>query len=194
MELHQTSKQQTLIIKLIYLHYLSLFAGAVVMDDAVYVLWLNPELLGLTGTVAGQAVALLEHVLGAHGVPLLLGFGFLDDAHDPSVFVAVPLVAVASVDAHHFPEQLTLGPALLLGGHFNFLENGRRYGEAHDFGCPAHVHEPMNGLILVKLMITDVLNLSATRHRSPPPPPPPPRPPSHIPPRVSLWRRADFDV
>src|SRR5271157_185683 len=115
------------------------------MDDAVYVLWLNPELLGLTGPGARQAVALLERVLDAHGIPFLLGFGFLDYAHDPSVLVAVPLVAVAPVDAHHFPEQLALGPALLLGECFNFLDNDRRDGEAHDFGCPAHVHEPMNG-------------------------------------------------
>src|SRR5271157_237559 len=132
------------------------------MDDAVNVFGLDAEFLGLAGAGAGQAAALFEHVFGAHGLVLLLGFGFFDNARDPPAFVAVPLVAVASIDAYHFPEQLTLGPAFLLGERFNFLDDGRRDREAHDLGCSAHVHKPVNGLILVKLIITGQRNSSTS--------------------------------
>src|ERR1035438_3469896 len=120
------------------------------MEDPVNVLGLDPELLGLAGAGTGQAVALLEHVFGAHGVLLLLSFGFFDNSRDPAAFVAVPLVAVSPVDAHHFPEELTLGPALLFGQRLDFLNDRRRDGEAHDFGCSAHVHR------------TEWINLSLT--------------------------------
>src|SRR5271157_2390810 len=130
------------------------------MDDLVNVLGLDAEFLRLAGAGAGEAGASLEHIFGAHGVLRPLGFGFLDNARDPSGFVALALGAVAPVDAHHFPKQLALGAALLPGERFDFLYYGRRNREAHDFGCSAHAHKPVSELILVKLIITESGNPS----------------------------------
>src|ERR1039458_2053162 len=133
------------------------------MDDAVNVLGLDTEFLSLASAGTRRAVAFLEHVLGACGVLLLLSLGLFDKARDPPTFIAVAVVAVAAINSDHFPEQLTLGPALLLGESFHFLDDRRRDGEAHDFGCSAHVHELVNRLlILVKLIITSQRNSSTS--------------------------------
>src|SRR5271169_5119557 len=109
---------------------LSLAGLAVFMDQAVNILRLDAELLGLLGAITGEPIAFGQHCLNAHRIPSLLSLGLPNQPLNRLFFVTFPLVAVAHINPYHFAEKLTLGPALLPGESLDLFNHRGRDGKA----------------------------------------------------------------
>jgi hypothetical protein len=69
------------------------------MDDAVYILGLDPELLSLPFAVPRYAVALLDPLCDTNGIRGLLGLCLGDQIFNPALLIHSSLPAMALIDS-----------------------------------------------------------------------------------------------
>jgi len=72
---------------------------------------------------------------------LLFFLGFLDKIFNPTPFFSLALLAEATVDPEHLPEELTFGAPFFSGGPLNLSKQGGRDRQADDFGVSGHLSE-----------------------------------------------------